>query len=211
MTKGSLWYCSVLCLLVACSSRTFDTEESLLAYIREERNGYMHHKRVNGVGFSLLYKPTDLLVNQELYDKADQKTIDSLRQKYNKYMYFILSMSKNNQELLNNVAGDRGRFGGMINELAFEMDQKVHLYTPKKDTLPMADFIYPRMYGMSRSTDIMLVYSREEKYLRDEYINVTVEDLGFYTGEVRFKIPTKGIQNEPELTFNVVAFKSVKK
>ncbi|UGU18126.1 hypothetical protein LS482_09625 [Sinomicrobium kalidii] len=198
---GRLWFCGILCLLTACSSGTFDTEESLLAYIREEENGYMHHKKVKGVDFSLLYKPTDLLVNQELYDKTDSRTVDSLRKKYGKYMYFILSMSKNDQELLNNVAGDRGRFGGMVNELAFGMDRKVHLYTPEKDTLPMADFIYPRMYGMSRSTDIMLVYPRKEKYLNDDYINIIVEDLGFYTGEVKFKVLTENINNEPSLKF----------
>ena len=89
----------------------------------------------------------------------------------------------------------------MVNQLAFGMDQKVHLFTQSKDTLEMADFIYPRMYGMSRATTIMFVFPRETEPLNEAYLNFTIEDLGLYTGEVKFKIDTKKIKNEPKLKF----------
>lgn len=190
-------------LLTSCSSKTFDTEEALWEYVKDKNNGYIHHKTVKGVAYSLMYRPTDVLVNQELSDKYNNRIVDSLRKKYKEYMYFNLSMSKNNKELLSNVAGNKNQFGSMVNELAFGMEQKVHVYTPKKDTLAMLDFIYPRMYGMSNATTIMFVYPRDEKYLKDEYINLTVQDLGFYTGDVTFKIPTEALKNEPELKFEV--------
>jgi len=89
----------------------------------------------------------------------------------------------------------------MVNELAFGMEQKVHFYTPKKDTIAMADYIYPRMYGMSGTTTLLLVYPREKKVTNKAFMTLTIEDLGFYTGEVKFKIPTKIINNEPKLKF----------
>ena len=46
----------------------------------------------------------------------------------------------------------------MVNQLAFGMREKVHVYTQKKDTLEMLDYNYPRMYGMSPTTDILLIY-----------------------------------------------------
>ncbi len=192
---------NMLLIFVSCSNKTFDSSEELLKYIKEPGNEYRHVKTVNGVDFSLLYKPTDLLVAQELGDKIISAKIDSLRNKYKEHMYFIVSMSKNNQELLTNVARDKQRFGAMVNQLAFGMEQKVHLYTPTKDTIAMADYIYPRMYGMSRSTTMMFVYPREEKVTTSEFMTLTIEDLGFYTGEVKFKIPTKIINNEPKLQF----------
>jgi hypothetical protein len=143
-----------------------------------------------------------LLVNQEVGNKKNKKEIELLRKKYSKYMYFNLSMSLNDRELLSNVAGDKQKFGQMVNDLAFGMDQKVHLFTKEKDTLSMADFVYPRMYGMSKSTVIMIVYPRDKKYLNNEYLNFTIEDLGLYTGEIKFKIDTKAIVNEPQLRFN---------
>lgn len=201
MRKNSLLFLLSL-LIVSCGDKTFDTTEEITSFITDRENGYKYSKIVNEVEYELTYRPTDLLVKQELGEVVDQNRIDELRQKYRRYMYFNLSMTMNNQELLSNVVKDKDKFGQMVNDLAFGMEEKVNLYTPEKDTLAMTDFIYPRMYGMSNATSIMIVYPRDKKYLNEEYLNFTVEDLGFYTGEVKFKIKTKAIVNEPQLRFN---------
>ena len=186
-------------LMLSCTNETFNSETELLEYIQNESNGFLQEKTINGISFSLLYKPTDLLVNQEVKNGKDK--IHELRNKYDQYLYFNLSMSKNNQELLSAVPKNRNEFGQMVNDLAFGMNQKVHLFTKTKDTIEIIDFIYPRMYGMSNATTIMLVYPRNEEKLKDDYLNLTVKDLGLNTGEVKFKIPTKIIKNEPKLAF----------
>ena len=191
----------LIALTSSCSTKTFDTKEAMWEYLNDTENEYLHQKTINGVDFSIVYKPTDLLVDQELGEDKNPGKIDSLRAKYNKYLYFNLSMAKNNQELLSNVAADKQRFGAMVNQLAFGMDQKVHLYTPQKDTIPMADFIYPRMYGMSGATTILIVYPRKTEVTNSEFMTLSIEDLGFYTGEVKFKLPTKIFSNEPKLNF----------
>ena len=189
--------------IVSCSSKAkkFDIKEDLWEYIKNPENEYLQQKTINGIDFSLLYKPNDLLVDQELGGKNADSLVIKYRNKYKDYLYFTLSMSKNNHELLSHVARDRQQFGAMVNDLAFGMNRKVHVYTPKKDTLPMTDFVYPRMYGMSGNTSILFVYPRREEYLKQEYLNFTIQDLGFYTGEVKFKVPTKLINNEPKLNF----------
>ena len=191
---------SFLLLLASCDSTTFDSKEELIEFITDSENGYLNKKQVQGYDFSLLYKPTDVLVHQELGDTLDLKKVKALREKYKNQLCFTLSMSKNNQEVLNALARDKGEFGAMVNQLAFKMDRKVHLFTEKKDTIPMMDFIYPRMYGMSRSTDILFVFPKE-KALESETLNFTIEDLGFYTGEIKFKIPTEKIKNQPQINF----------
>jgi hypothetical protein len=200
MVKNSLLLI-MLVLIVSSCSKTFETQEEMNDYIKDENNGYSYKKTIVGVDYVLQYRPTDLLVKQELGDNNNPTQVDKLRQKYNKYLYFNLSMSKNNQELLNGVARDKAKFGQMVNELAFGMEEKVHLYTPEKDTLAMADFIYPRMYGMSNATAIMIVYPRDAKYLNQDHLSFVIEDLGLYTGEVKFKIDTKKLNNEPKLNF----------
>ncbi len=195
--RREIYLVVVIVFLVSCNSKTFNNEEELWTYLKNEDNGYIQHKKVNGYDFSLLYKPTDVLVLQELGEAKDAEKVAALREKYNKYLYFNLSMSKNNKELLSTAPKNRNEFGAMVNQLAFGLGEKVHLYTQQKDTIALADFVYPRMYGMSRSTDVLLVYPREQ--LNDDYINFTIEDLGLYTGEVKFKIPTNSINNEPKL------------
>ncbi|WP_299181213.1 lipoprotein [uncultured Aquimarina sp.] len=188
-------------LLSSCSNKSFDSKEDLWNYLNNPENKYIHTKTVNGVNFSIVYKPTDLLVDQELSGQVSAKKIDSLRSKYDQYLYFNLSMAKNNQELLSNVAGNKQQFGAMVNQLAFGMEQKIHFYTPQKDTIAMADYIYPRMYGMSGATTILLVYPKETMVTNAEHMTLSIEDLGFYTGEVKFKIPTKIFKDELKLTF----------
>ena len=87
-----------------------------------------------------------MLVKQELGDNLSQSEVEvsrikELRNNYNKYLYFNLSMSQNNQELLSTAPKNRNEFGAMVNQLAFGMGDKVHLFTQSKDTLELADFI----------------------------------------------------------------------
>ena len=189
----------MLLVFVGCSNETFDSEEELWTYLKDESNGYLQKKSVNGFDFSLVYRPTDLVVNQELTNRRNFKNVDQLRSKYGKYLYFKLSMSRANKEILSSVPRNKDEFGEMVNQLAFGIGNKVHLFTKQKDTIELADFAYPRMYGMTASTDILFVYPREEAKLKDEYLIFTIEDLGFYTGEIKFKVPIENINNEPRL------------
>jgi hypothetical protein len=188
-------------MIISSCSKIFDTQEEMSVYINDEDNGYHYKKTVNGIDYTLQYRPTDLLVKQELSENYTQKQVQDLRARYGKFIYFNLSMSKNNEELLSGMAQDKQRFGQMVNDLAFGMDEKVYLYTPKKDTLSMVDFIYPRMYGMTDATVIMIVYPRDKKYMNEDYLNFTVEDLGMDTGEIKFKIKTNKLTDEPQLRF----------
>lgn len=183
----------------SCSTKTFDTKEELWSYLKDKDNGYLEEKNVNGYNFSLFYKPTDLLVEQELGEDKSKEKIKELREKYQQYMYFTLSMSRDNKELLSTTPNNRQEFGAMVNQLAFGMREKVHLFTQKKDTLTMLDYNYPRMYGMSQSTSMLFVYLKDIKYLNEETLNFTIQDLGTYTGEVKFKLQTDKIRNEPKL------------
>lgn len=195
------YFLIVLLVFISSCNKAFDTQEEMNDYIKEENNGYNYKKTIAGVDYVLQYRPTDLLVKQELGEGKNPVLVDKLRKQYGQYLYFNLSMSKNNQELLNGVAQDKAKFGQMVNELAFGMEEKLHLYTPTKDTLALSDFIYPRMYGMSNSTSIMIVYPRDPKYLKQEYLNFVVEDLGLDTGDIKFKLDTKALTNEPQLRF----------
>ncbi len=196
-----LWGLVSLILLLGCSNKTFETEKELLDYLQNEDNGFTQHKTINGVDYILMYRPTDALVSQELGDSINTEKVKALRNKYNKYLYFNLSMSQNNKELLSTAPKNRNEFGAMVNQLAFEMEEKVHISTPSKYILEMTDFIYPRMYGISKATTIMFVFPRDKKALKEAYLNFVIEDLGLFTGEVKFKIETDKLINEPTISF----------
>ena len=45
----------------------------------------------------------------------------------------------------------------------------------------------------------LVVHFYFKKYLKEATLNFSIEDLGTYTGEVKFKIATDKINNEPSL------------
>ena len=175
-------------------------EKSLSAYIADPDHGLIQEKMANGVSFKVIYRPQDFLVKQEM-DAGLARTdmaIARLHEQYNKQIYFLLSISKNNQEVLNSLAGDRESFSEMINRLAFGMGENVTLVTSESDTLEVVDAIYPRMYGMSNSTDILLAFKNKE-IKKAEYLKLTLKDLGLNTGNIDFKFNTKDIKRTPKL------------
>ncbi len=199
MGKNSYVFFAILITLFSCQKKEFDSLEGLNSYVAEEENGLKYSKTVNGINYVLQYRPTDVLVHQELSAEKGQ-SIEKLRGKYKDQLYFNLSMSMNNKELLSNV-GDRQKFADLVNELLFNMDERVYLVGSSKDTIPLIDFVYPRMYGMYPSTTILLVYPREKINVKETYLNLIVEDIGFNTGEVKFKVSANALINEPEIKF----------
>jgi len=185
----------------SCNRKSFNSEEEFLTYLKEKPNGYIQHKNVNGYDFTLMYRPTDLLVKQELLNNIKDKSLKELRAKYKGYLYFNLSISKNNKELLSSVPKDLNEFSGLTRQLIFNMDGKVNLFNNKKDTIKIIDYVYPRPYGMNHSTTIMFIYPRDTEKLKTDYLNFSVEDFGLNTGEIKFKIDTKKIKEEPQLIF----------
>lgn len=198
--KNNLLLLLLLVFFASCGNKKFNSAEDLSEFIQDQDNFYCYKKTVQGVDYVLQYRPTDLLVHQELGKNHDQKLVEKLRNKYRKYIYFNLSMSINNKELLSSVVDNKLLFGEMVNDLAFNINKKVHLCNSNKDTLEMSDFIYPRLYGMTNSTTILIIYPRDSKFFKDDYFNLIISDLGFFTGEVKFKMKANLLYNEPTIT-----------
>jgi len=193
--------CIVLLFFLGSCNKQFGNADELNAFVQNEKNEYKASKTINGIDFALQYKPTDMMVQQEIGDSISPKKVDQLRNKYKDNLYFSLSMSGNNAELLSLVIKDRQRYNTMVNQLVFGMNQKIFLISPEKDTLKMLDYSYPRMYGMSKSTNLLLIFPRDPKFLDKPYLNFTILDFGMETGDVKFKLDPKRIKKEPTLNF----------
>ncbi len=185
----------------ACGPKSFDSKDELLAYLKNTDNGYHFQKSVNGIDYSLTYRPTDLMVSQFVQNRNANKRINQLRKKYRDYLYFNLSMSVNGRELLSQNLGSRAKFGTMVNQFSFGMAEKVHLISQSRDTLPLLDYVHPRTYGMGTGTEMLLVYEKNSVTMEQAYMLFTIKDLGFNTGEISFKIDPEKIKQQPLLNF----------
>jgi hypothetical protein len=193
-------YCLVfIALLFSCSPGALSPQE-LQAYVQDEFNGLTQKVEVNGYQLKLTYRPTDLWVHQEVGDNmVAVGQLDTLRNKYNNYYYFILSLSRNNKEALHQV-GSMDQYSELVQTLSFRMPQYTTLTTTASDTIPVGDFMLNRTYGMSTSTDLLFVFSRE-KALDDEWVQFNLNEFGLGTGNQRFRFKRKQLEEAPIIKF----------
>ncbi|MEP5363803.1 MAG: hypothetical protein ABJQ37_08190 [Reichenbachiella sp.] len=190
-------YLIVLLFLVACSSPSYLTEEELGQFVLEPSNGLIKQSEANGLELQVYYKPTGLLVAQELNSAEDTSQYRILNKKYGKYAYFILDLSSNNKNALYE-SGSYDRFSENLQTLAFRMDQYANLTTSKSDTIPVGDFIYPRMYGMSSSATVMFVFNRE-KINEADWVSFNLSEFGMGSGNQQFRFDVDDLEQVPKL------------
>ena len=192
---------AIIIALVACQP-THLSEQELYTYILDEDNGLISTKNLSPYKVAVSYKPIDLIINQYAEDgilSEDEYT--AYKESFDDYYYFILSLSRDSKSALYNMQEGYGAFSEMLQTLAFKMDQHVELTTSELDTIPVADFIYPRMYGASQSTDLLFVFNREE-ISKDAWIQFSLDEFGLGIGNQKFRFNTEDLNNTPNLHFN---------
>jgi hypothetical protein len=201
MNVGKLLAYSLLMLLLAsCTPSTFDSSDELTKYLLEEKNGFVQHYNVGQEKLQLLYRPTDLLVAQEIGDGTltYSHTVSDLREKYGNYVYFILTISKNDLE--SNVR--ETEFSEQLQNLSFRMADLVHLLTSKQDTIPLADFHYSRTYGMGDGAKTLLAFAKQDIINSNaDWIEVVVSDIGIGYGVARFRFSKQILIDQPSLSW----------
>ena len=189
----------VIVLLTNCTPSKL-SEQELQGYVQDESNGLTKIVERKGIELSVNYKPTDLLVSQELRNrKREQTLIDSLRNKYSQYSYFVLNISKDGKEILNQ-SQNFDAFSQNLQNLSFRMKEYVHLTTAQQDTVPVLDFVYPRLYGMGGSTSLLFVFD-QEKIEDTDWVQFNLKDIGLGIGKSHFRFETSDIENAPQIDF----------
>jgi len=184
--------------VAGCSPPEYLTTEELTKYISDPDHGLVQHAEVNGYTLDVTYRPTDLLVLQEIDDHADANKIQSVRDKYSKYYYFILSLSKNSKEALHQVGTDQ--YSELVQTLSFRMGGYVNLTTSSRDTIPTTDFVMDRTYGLSSATSLLFVFDREKTKDKD-WVQFNLNEFGLGVGNQRFRFRTRDLSEAPGIKF----------
>ena len=187
---------SWLCFLWGCQSLP-ETPEDLAAYARDPEHGLVQSKQFGGVNMQVQYRPTDLLVNQELQDDRSAEKVATLREKYDRYAYFILSFSQDGKSPLYQQTS-HGQFSEILQNLAFRMDQFAQVITAQQDTVPLLDSAFPRLYGHGSSTPVMLVFDKAKLPDRGK-IRLAVADVGLGTGRQEFVFDAPKLHQAPQV------------
>lgn len=189
----------VLCIFCSCSPPRSVTKEQLMAYILDEDNGLIQSKTVGDYRIELIYRPTDLIVSQELQGETmDTIRVQELRRKYANYLYFLLKVSKGGREVLN-LENDQQEYSKLLLTMAFNMPEYVSI-VQGRDTTALKDFMLDRTYGMSNSTNLLLVFECKDQTLKED-IQIILSEFGLGIGSIKFQFNSAQIKKAPRLWF----------
>jgi hypothetical protein len=187
---------SVFCfVIISCSNKA--DKQSLLAYLNDPENGLKQETTAGDYKISLTYRPTDLIIEQE--GVTDPKKIAEKKKEYSKYHYFILNMSLGgDKDVLYKGSGSQQQFSASLNRLNFGLSEFIYARRDEKDTLYLADYYVPNLYGMGGSTQILLAFPNEtnKKY---EQLEVNIKEMGFGTGNQKFIFKREDLEDIPTL------------
>lgn len=187
-------------ILLSCQPTSL-SPDGLAAFIDDEGNGLKKTVTVGGTTIELLYRPTDVLVSQEIGSNVlSQASLDSLRDKYDDYFYFIVNLSKDNKEALQIQENGFGQYSELVQTLAFNMSDYTTMTTASRDTIPVADYVLNRTYGLSSATEMLFVFNRENA-ITNEWVQINLNEFGLQTGNQRFRFETLDLLNGPTIDF----------
>lgn len=189
-----------LILWTACS-RSVNSADDLRAFVAKQSNGLTKEKTIGEIKVRLTYRPTDLLVQQELGGApASPAHIEQLRQQYDDYLYFLLTYSANGKEIEGWRATSQAEFGTRVQTLAFGMAEVLSLNTDQRDSIPLVDFLYQRTFGGGSSSDVLFAFDRAATADAD-WLSFRLDDIGLGIGTTHFRFDTKAINTVPSIPF----------
>jgi len=190
---------SIIALVIGCTPSHLD-EVGLKAYIMNPGHGATKMEQTASMEVRVTYRPTDLIVAQELkgLEPYSEEQVSDLKLKYNDYSYFVLSLSNHSKEIL--AGSDFISFSDNLQALSFRMTEFVYLTNSKKDTIEVADYVYPRTFGMGQATNLMFAFNNE-KLKGNDWIQFNFKEMGFGVGNRHFRFKTSDINKIPKLNF----------
>jgi hypothetical protein len=185
---------SIVTFVYACTPDRLN-EQELIQFLGDESNGLRKTEKVGSQQVSVTYRPVSLLVSQSVSDKTDTTEVAAAYKKYSPYYYFTVSFSDNGREAL---SPRHPHYGELVNVLSFRMHSYLNMTIPSRDTIPMADFVLNRTFGMASSTDMLVVFSKD-KTRDQEWVQINLQELGLGLGNQRFRFLTADIESCPWL------------
>lgn len=192
--------CFMSCVLMtSCTTPDYLSEKALHEYLADENHGLSKKINAGNVTMKVTYRPADLMVWQELEGERDTSGIREAFAKYDPYCYFMMQLSSGDKDALYGTSLNQADFNEKLQTLSFRMNQFLDLTTSDHDTIPLADAHYARMFSLSKSSDVLLVFNKEQ-IGNQEWISVNSKEFGFKTGRRSFRFRVEDLQRAPKLT-----------
>jgi hypothetical protein len=191
-----------LALAVSCS-KPLD-ESAYRRYVQDPSHGLTQQLTDERVVATCTYRPTDLQVAQELkamsLSSPPVNVVDSLRHRYSDRAYFALSLAQDGAEIENQWVTDQNAYARAIAYLNTGIAQDVFLVTSARDSVAALAATYPRQYGNTGRSTILLVFDASKADLHQNF-HISLHDQHFGLGPLQFFFQGADLAALPSLNF----------
>lgn len=196
MIKSVLYLFSIALLLFlsGCGNSASVDKKALFSYIGRAGNGLIQKELRNGVTYCLKYRPNDIIIEQEL-QVHPQLDKDSLRKCYSGCRYFVLSLSKDGNELFSSVSQD---FNALLKTISFELKKEIRLIQNGSE-FQLTDFVFARTFITAPYSSVLLCFKNEDLTTSEDLV-VSIKDfVNQNTEELKFRFRKEDLNTIPSL------------
>jgi len=186
---------ALMVLLCTCAPQPLNKEQ-LRAYVLDVENGLHQVTTSNGIKMEVLYRPLDLIAEQNVDIKqkeefeAELKRLDSLD-------FFIIKLSRDGHEIENQYAGTN-RYERITNYLNGGMAQDLQLKVNNMAISPEG-VVFAPSFGGADGSSVLVTFKSKLKSARGEFV-LLFNDTLLGMGRMEFTFQTDALRKCPSLT-----------
>ena len=187
-------YLSILVCFVSCKKR-ITNKADLITYINDPRNGLQKSQRVREIQVGLTCKPWQLMVSKSKLQGGSLENANKIKDK----LFFVLSLSANNKELLKQLPFSQ--YSEIVQVLAFRMNSFINITPDRDKTVEPLNCTFQQTFGMGLANNLLIVFDKK-KLISASNIRVHIKEFGLNIGDLYFDIDVSDIKKIQDITVN---------
>jgi hypothetical protein len=174
-------------------------KDKLYRYVESQDNGTSVSKTVSGIDFRFTYTPGDLVAMRFFPEEVpfDKGLYEKKVKELSGLLYFTLSVSSGEKDLLFRYAGDPGKYGQLVSVLSFGLEKHTFIVTSAYDTLLTLGSTFSRTFGVTPYNSIQFIFPKPKD--DPSWVDIIIEDFGVDTGDLRFRFNLNDLKRVPKL------------
>lgn len=194
--------CGLGLLLTSCGTTPLPLA-SYRAYLADPTNGLTHTTEANGVTITCTYRPTELLMAQDIANTptATSAIRDSLTRAYAGKTYCTLTLARQGSEIENQFVNDPATYQQVLTYLNTGITADAFLVTTSRDSVAAAASMYVRQYGTTGHSTLLLVFDTHQLTPAHGF-HITLRGQRLGLGTLRFPFSAHDLATLPSLKFD---------
>lgn len=189
-------------LFIRSSANHVTSIRDFQAWFNKPENGFIKKRNVNGLEFSVQYRPPELMLINEIKreEALTLHMIDSLSNLYGDSDYFLLTIRPDPEnfdpqgDLIKSRVENYSQYSEAIKYLSFYLDENIELLVGE-DTLVPNFYHYERGFEVSNKQSFLVSFPRTDNSSQSK--KFIFDDFVFYSGRLKFNFNNN--QNYPEI------------